>query len=108
MIVENEPLDVRIRVSSISGDGKVRIGFNQELNVPNFNENSNGRLLKGTISFQDFDVQRDLLDFSFILNSGVEQKPAYFLELTDWKPYFIEVYMNFTDPLIISKGVKLD
>ena len=40
---ENEPLDVRIRIVSITGGGIVRIGFNQLLNVPNFKENINGR-----------------------------------------------------------------
>lgn len=61
------------------------------------------------ISYDQIDVGRDLIDFSFILNSEEEQRDIQFtLALKDWQEESLQVQVNFTDPLIISKGLSLD
>ena len=49
------------------------------------------------------------MDLTLVLNSDVElESIEYFLELTNWTNTFMDVYINFTDPMIISKGQLVD
>ena len=44
-----------------------------------------------------------------MLNSDIEVKDiSYFLELKNWTHTGMEVQVNFTDPLLISKGELVD
>ena len=99
------PIDLGI--SEISRNGVVRVQFNQPLNVPEiFNVTAKGRSL---LTFSELDVQRDLMDFSFVLRSDVEaEELVFYLELLDWQPTHLDILVNFTDPLLISKGLVKD
>lgn len=61
------------------------------------------------MGLNQIDVSRDLIDFSFILNSDVESdKVEFTLMLTEWEESQLKIQINFTDPLIISKGISPD
>ena len=71
-----------------------------------FNVTAKGRSL---LTFSELDVQRDLMDFSFVLRSDVEEEELlFYLELLDWQPTHLDILVNFTDPLLISKGLVRD
>ena len=99
------PVDLFIK--EISKNGIVRVQFNQPLNVPEFfSSESKGRRL---IAFSDLDVARDLMDFKFVLRSDLDPKDiVYYLELVDWQMDHLDIYVNFTEPLLISKGLIQD
>jgi len=49
------------------------------------------------------------MDFTFVLRSDVESDNLkYFLELTDWTETHLDILVNFTDPMMISKGLQSD
>ena len=61
------------------------------------------------MAMSELDVARDVIDFQFILNSDVNiTRVSYFLEIKKWTHQGMEVQINFTDPLIISKADALD
>ena len=51
-----------------------------------------------------------MLDLEFVLNSeNVEpEEIKYYLTLQSWTENGMEIQVNFTNPLIISKGAKPD
>lgn len=99
-----KPRDVKFKVSKISRDGKVGIEFNQKMKVPPFEEFQGKRRQLGTsLKMADLNVQRDIVDISFDLRSGVSKSALkYNLEITDWTPNKIEVLMNFSNPGAVS------
>ena len=83
------------------------ISFNQKLIVPSFL--SDKRRLDGEgrqlIGLDDLDVTRDVLDIMFLLKSDIEPEDIkYYLMIHEWTPNHIKVFINFTNPLIISQG----
>lgn len=49
------------------------------------------------------------MDIQLVLKSDEEvENIEYFLEIKNWTQEFMDVHINFTDPLLISKGLKLD
>lgn len=45
----------------------------------------------------------------FVLNSGVNPDDIkFFLEITDWNEQGMELFINFTNPLLISQGILKD
>ena len=82
--------------------------------VPNFNFTStnNTRILKNSsssLSMDQIDVSRDLLDIKFLLKS--EQDPdsiKYYLKLHSWTPKKLHIKIDFEDPSLISKGQDRD
>ena len=55
----------------------------------------------------EIDVSRDLMDFQFIMRSDDEsnEKLQYYLELVEWEIDHLSIFVNFTDPTLISKGL---
>lgn len=106
-----EPQPVRLKVSDIDRNGIVRIKFNQPLEIPSFikKENNsssvgpNGRKLQ--VDLQEIDVDRDIMEMIFLLNSDQNQEDiGYFLELIEWTEAAMKVHINFTNPLLVSNG----
>jgi hypothetical protein len=49
------------------------------------------------------------MEFSFILKSNIEVTDIeYYLEILEWEPESMKVFINFTKPLLISKGLNPD
>lgn len=99
----------------------VYIEFNQQLRVPGFldrtdmqfnktiSKNNSTPIGRQMIPLSELDVQRDFFDFIFILKSEVDPAEIkYFLEITYWDEYQVNVFMNFSNPLLISKGIFKD
>lgn len=60
---------------------------------------------RNMISLSDIDVARDILDIDFISRNDDEgSSKEFFLEMTDWGPRGIDIFVNFTDPLSVSQG----
>jgi hypothetical protein len=61
------------------------------------------------IALSALEVTRDIMDLEFVLKSNEDPESIeFFLEVTNWTSEFIEVYLNFTNPLLISKGQEHD
>jgi len=91
-------------------DGIVSIKFNKEMIVPDFAKNlnkKNGRNLE--ITMDQLDVSRDLVDIKFISKTDAEEvNKEYFLSVHDWSPSNFDVFINFTDPMMVSQGDQDD
>jgi len=84
----------------------VGLQFSEKVFLPDFLSNDGRRSL---ISLSEIDVTRDVMNVDLIINSDVD--PAnikYFLSITEWTDKGVNVLMNFTTPLLISKGIKRD
>lgn len=55
---------------------------------------------KAKASFDDFNVQRDLID----IDLGEETSNIESLQLTNWDQRNIKVQINFIDPLAVEEG----
>lgn len=61
-----------------------------------------GRLM---FEMSEIDVNRDILELIFVLNSDQDPNDIeYFLELEDWTEKYLEIRINFTNPLLVSLG----
>ena len=61
------------------------------------------------IALSELDVARDICDFTFILRSDTEISDLkFYLELTEWTQDQMQILVNFTEPMIISKGFSKD
>jgi len=111
---EEEPKKVILRIQRISRNGVVKIEFNQRLQVPAFIDrpSSPGTQEAETrelIPLSSLDVSRDIFEFVFVLKSDVQPEDInYFLEVTKWNEYGMDVFVNFTNPLLISRGKLQD
>ena len=55
--------------------------------------------------YKEIDVARDVVDFSFVMKSDEDPNDVkYFLSITDWTETQLKLFINFTEPLSISKG----
>jgi hypothetical protein len=88
---------MELETLDISREGYLKIRFNQKMLVPSFLTSKKSRRL---ISVSDISVNRDILDLTFMLKSNVEPDDIkYFLKLEEWTEDYLNVYINFTDPL---------
>ena len=100
-----------MKISSISRDGNLGLEFDQDMAVPPFKESAGKRALEtGTpVSLTDIDVSRDVLDLQFTLTSDVNVADVlYTLEITDWDTRKVNIFVNFTDPTMVSQGNDRD
>ena len=68
-----------------------------------------GTAARKLIPLSALDVTRDVLDIDFQLSSDNDPSDIkYFLEITSWELEEMKVQVNFSDPLMISRGVKPD
>lgn len=55
------------------------------------------------------DVERDICSVRFILASEVDPKDIkYFLVIKRWDETGVDIYVNFTDPMLVSRGEDRD
>ena len=111
---------LKIKDQPVSRDGSFVIGFSQKLQVPDFIDSGNSaaegsRLLandtdsKVKIPLSQLDVTRDIFSLRFILASKIDPKTIkYFLQINRWDETGLDVFVNFTDPMQISRGDNRD
>jgi len=59
--------------------------------------------------YDEINVARDVVDFKFVMKSDEEpDEVKYFLSILDWTELDLKMYINFTEPLTISKGRNKD
>jgi len=81
------------------------------LKVPGFITSENKDIVKGRnmVSLSELDVARDIMDFTFIMRSDLEASDIqFFLEVQEWNTEQLKIYMNFTNPTIVSTGLTND
>lgn len=96
----------------------VIIQFNQKLRVPSFIDTPSeiGEVLSSgqssrrrMISLFELDVDRDVFEFTYLLNSDIIREAVqYSLLLTHWDEDGMEIFINFRDPLVVSRGIDED
>jgi len=103
-----------MHIESITYNGVVNIKFNQNVTIPEFidlndTEEVNVPHGRSVLALSEIDVARDMIDFSFTLNSDEDiENLEYYLELQEWKSRTMKILLNFTNPSMISKGMKPD
>ena len=105
-----------VKGTKMSRDGKLKIGFDHIMKVPDFVQNGQRRRLNMThhmgrklIALNELDVTRDLLELNFIMKSDVDPNDiGYSIILNEWTPSTFDVSVNITTPLLISKGLYRD
>ena len=113
--VERVPKPVRLNIVDISRSGMVTIGFNQILSLPFFARNQTNNPLpevlkkdKGKrklVSMQDINVARDVVSFQYVFRQDQEPKNfTYALTLIEWTPINMKVEIDFSKPLMVSRG----
>lgn len=61
------------------------------------------------VDLQEIDVDRDILEILLEINSNVDPNDIqYSLEITDWTEKNMKLHLNFTNPLMVSKGLIPD
>ena len=95
--------------SNITRNGMMSLTFNQKIIVPGFLSNTDSKTTKrNLLAIESIDVS-NILDLKFVLKSKVNPKDIiYSLELKEWTEKTISIFINFTDPLLISMGDKRD
>lgn len=103
------------KIERVTRNGKIRIKWNHKVKVPAFikrSEPEQGRLLQEgvpQIGLSEIDVTRDVASFSFVAQGDEDlSKLVFYLSITDWTEDSIELYINFTNPLIVSRGQNED
>lgn len=111
---------VQLDKSDVSRDGSFEIKFNQKMKVPDFIDNGESRKtlrqtgertgdFKVKIPLSQLDVTRDICSVRFILSSDIEPESIkYFLEIKRWDESGLAIGVNFTNPLLISRGEGRD
>ena len=93
----------------MSKKGNLKLEFNQELLVPNFiDQPDNNKQIQGRelVSPSELNVARDLLDIKFITQE--ESNITFYLTLKSWTSTGMDININFSDPLQVSKGINRD
>lgn len=77
--------------------------------VPDFLTSEATHNRRKLIALSELDVNRDILSLRFMLKSEINPEDIkYYLELISWTETNMEIFVNFTDPLIVSKGNNQD
>lgn len=102
-ILEGEP--VTMEISKINREGNVTIKFNQPLIVPDFAKNATNSSILGNLDFHK-DIMETFLIFG---DPDDENKPSvdldeFTLDVLEWTEDQMVVYVNFSDPTLISIG----
>ena len=95
-------LPVILAIKDISRNGLVDIGFNQDLEVPEFNEASG-------VTLKTFDVLKNLFDVIFVAVEPMPTKDFNFtVSLKNWTATDMQIQLNFSNPLLVSRSSKGD
>ena len=106
------PPKPRMDINKVSRDGTIEIGFDQDMWVPEHREKEDEtkeRRLEPGLHLSEFDVTRDIVDLDFQLRSDVKVRDIkYTLTIVKWTKRDFHLFINFTDPLQISRGLSRD
>lgn len=98
-----KPAPLALRACEATRDGRFKTCFNQRCIVPPFEELGGQPGKRGLLKMSEIDVTRDVVDLRFSLQSDVNVSDIkYTLDITDWTEHFFEIYINYTNPLLIS------
>ena len=99
--------------SNITRNGMMSLTFNQNILVPSFikkishqsaGSDDSHRHLDSHLDIDTIDVSQ-IIDLKFLLKSDTNpDEIKYSLELMEWNDKVIQVFINFTNPLLISQG----
>lgn len=105
-VERKESVPPKIKVGSLSREGKLSLKFNQPFIVPPFIAERQGRQL---VDYSEINVARDILQVSLLQQPTELGKNAEFgIILEEWTSEKLAVKLNFSDPLIISQGTSPD
>ena len=108
--------ELKFEKMRITRNGNITLLFNQKLRNLGFtkknnstcNETTNSTKGRGLLSLYDLDVEREVVTFTFISRSGgLPANFSYTLEITDWTTDGVDIFMNISDPLLISRIPEL-
>ena len=61
------------------------------------------------MSLSQIDVTRDVMNVNLVIHSKVDPaKIKYFIEIVKWTSDDFEIFLNFTNPLLLSQGSQPD
>lgn len=61
------------------------------------------------MNLDEIDVREHIMEIDFILNSDEKKEDIeYFIELKNWTETDMDLILNFTNPLVISRGFRSD
>jgi len=104
-------------------NGVIKIEFSESTYVPDFSilsklpaeattngtNDDNDPKRRNLVGLKNINVQRDLMSVNLVVKSNVEREDIkYFLEVSEWTEQSISIFMNFTTPLLVSKGLERD
>ena len=99
------PKAVKMKIGGISKDGKMGLGFNQPLAVPEFTDATGRRRLAG----------KDQIDMSKVIGIKMEPKSEveanklkYYIEVVEWTEDKLDVQVKFKDSDKLSQGETND
>ena len=86
-------------------NGVVVLDFSVEMKIPPFARSKRRQLL----SLDTIDLERDVFGITYVVNSETDlSEISYYIEITEWTDKKMELAINFTNPLVVSKGIKKD
>ena len=84
-------------------DGVFTVHFSEPVFLPDFIQR------RSLMSLSEINVPRDVMDVNLIVYSDVNVNDIqYYLSIIEWTNKKISIHMNFTTPLLISKGLVRD
>lgn len=111
---KTESSKLRCYVDEITRDRLITIKFSTKVAIPGIIKDSSAQprdrnLELEKVSLSEIDVARDVMDFTFISLEEIDySKLVYYLEIEKWTEQEIDLRINFTNPLMISNGIKED
>ena len=111
---ENKAKLLKLKDLVVQFNGTVSLIFNHKMILPDLQNSTYDALQTknsstSLITFENLDVSRDVFDLTYIGNSIYQPGNFTFtFEIRRWTETQIEVFVNFSDPLIVSRGKSHD
>ena len=103
------PQPVILKIDEISRDGVLTIKFNQPLIVPEFlsrAQEKTSKDLRKLFELSELEPSPDILNFTIVQSANTDPTSLeYSLELLTWTETEITLFVNFTDPLVVSQEI---
>jgi len=122
-LIEKSHKKMQLKSSEMNRNGVIKIEFSESTYVPDFSilsklpapvatngtNDENDPKRRNLVGLKNINVQRDLMSVNLVVKSNVEREDIkYFLEVSEWTEQSISIFMNFTTPLLVSKGLERD
>lgn len=118
---EEEKVVVPIQEPEVTRKGGMIFKFTEKMLVPfdfgdlsrrldeTEEEASQRRALQIKMRYDQIDVARDILDFTFVMKSDVDPRALkFYVSLEEWTEDKFNVSLKFEDPMLISQGQERD